>query len=119
MIFVTGARASGKKTFARSLGYADADLADATLAGGPVVFNVQDMVALTSDDEELLEELAVKEVVISTEVGSGVVPRDSQERAWREQVGRLSCALAARAETVVRMVCGIPVVLKGELGPRR
>ena len=44
-----------------------------------------------------------------------VVPLDAQERAWREAVGRMSCELASQAETVVRMVCGIPVVLKGEL----
>ena len=43
------------------------------------------------------------------------MPLDAQERAWREAVGRMSCELASQAETVVRMVCGIPVVLKGEL----
>jgi adenosylcobinamide kinase/adenosylcobinamide-phosphate guanylyltransferase len=115
VILVTGAIASGKKTYARSLGYEEEDLADATLDERPVVFNVQDMVALTSDLDELLEGLIAKDVVIMTEVGSGVVPRDSSERAWREEVGRLAIELGQRADVVVRMVCGIPVAVKGEL----
>ena len=36
------------------------------------------------------------------------------QRAAREAAGRLSCLLAARAETVVRVCCGIPQLLKGE-----
>ena len=64
---------------------------------------------------ELIERLAAKAIVTCSEVGAGIVPLDAQERAWREAVGRMSCELASQAEAVVRMVCGIPVVLKGEL----
>lgn len=59
--------------------------------------------------------LAGKRVVACCEVGSGVVPADADARAWRERVGRVCCALAARSDVVVRMVCGIPQVLKGSL----
>ena len=38
-----------------------------------------------------------------------------KQRADREAAGRLACLLAARAECVVQMFCGIPTVLKGEL----
>ena len=48
-------------------------------------------------------------------VGGGVVPMDPAERAGREAAGRLACLLAARADCVVQMFCGIPTVLKGEL----
>ena len=37
------------------------------------------------------------------------------ERAAREAAGRLACLLAQRADAVVRVFCGIPVVLKGKL----
>ena len=37
------------------------------------------------------------------------------DAADREAAGRLACLLAARAECVVQMFCGIPTVLKGEL----
>lgn len=55
------------------------------------------------------------DILIATEVGGGVVPMDPKQRADREAAGRLACLLAARAECVVQMFCGIPTVLKGEL----
>ena len=53
-------------------------------------------------------------ILICDEVGSGVVPADPEQRLRREQVGRLSCRLAARAERVERIFCGLSMVLKGE-----
>ena len=55
-------------------------------------------------------------ILICDEVGCGVVPVDPAQRARREAVGRLCCRLAARAERVERVFCGLPMVLKGE-GP--
>ena len=43
------------------------------------------------------------------------MPLDPAEREARERAGRLACLLAARADVVVRVFCGIPKVLKGEL----
>ena len=60
----------------------------------------------------LADSLSQKEVVIATETGCGVIPLDPRERRNREAAGRLSCLLAERAETVVRICCGIPQVLK-------
>ena len=51
-------------------------------------------------------------VVISDEVGMGVVPVDAFEREWREQVGRSLCVLARASESVERIVCGIGVKIK-------
>lgn len=114
MILVVGGVASGKRSYARTLGYDEADMANATLDARPVVYNVQDMVwENPSGIQELLEQLALREVVISCEVGSGVVPLDARERLAREQTGRLLGQLAQRATRVVRCVCGIPQVLKG------
>ena len=55
------------------------------------------------------------DVVLLREVGCGIVPIDDNERAWRERAGRLGCLLAAQAEIVVRVTCGIGRVIKGEL----
>ena len=52
-------------------------------------------------------------VILCDEVGCGVVPMDSADRAWRERVGRTCCALAERADKVVRLYCGIPSMIKG------
>lgn len=51
-------------------------------------------------------------VIVSNEVGAGVVPMDAEERAWREGVGRALCVIAQAAETVTRVVCGIGVRIK-------
>ena len=61
----------------------------------------------------LFEQLKNKKVVTINEVGSGVIPAERAERLGREASGRLSVLLAKEAEQVVRMVCGIPVMLKG------
>lgn len=132
MILITGGTSSGKATFARNLaaqhGWSEDDIA----------FNVEELlwgqvegagqIAPAGDDAadhtsskalsatpELIEQLAAKAIVTCSEVGAGIVPLDAQERAWREAVGRMSCELASQADAVVRMVCGIPVVLKGGL----
>ena len=55
-------------------------------------------------------------IYICDEVGCGVVPVEPSQRAWREAVGRCCVALAAEAELVERVFCGLPMVLKGEQG---
>ena len=65
------------------------------------------------DEEELLT-ANPNLILICDEVGCGVVPIDPDQRAWREDVGRLCCRLARRAERVERVFCGLPMTLKGE-----
>ena len=70
-----------------------------------------------TDAEGGANDYTCDDILIATEVGGGVVPMDPKQRADREAAGRLACLLAARAECVVQMFCGIPTVLKGELPP--
>lgn len=108
MIFITGPLYSGKRDFACALlGCKPEALA------GRAVWDVQELAAGRDDLEALAEELARHEAVIATEVGGGLVPVDAGERAAREAAGRLSCLLAGRAERVIRVFCGLPMVLKG------
>lgn len=46
-------------------------------------------------------------VLILTDVSQGIVPMDKELRAFREMNGRLMLYLAAEAEEVVRVFCGI------------
>ena len=119
MIVVIGGIASGKKTWVRSLGYGEEEFSDSPDDPCPVIYNIQDSIFLGATDEDLLEQFAGKEVVICPEVGCGVVPASSEDREWRERVGRLTNKLANKADCVVRVVCGIPMALKGELPTRR
>jgi len=51
-------------------------------------------------------------VVIMDDIFCGVVPVDSDIRAWREFAGRAGAALTRKSKTVTRLFCGIPQVLK-------
>ncbi len=114
MILIIGARSSGKRKYVESLGYAPHQIADGVLDDKPVIYNLQ---AITMADPEeapaLLEALKGKEVVVCDEVGSGVIPLEKARRLGREATGRLCCQLAREATQVVRLVAGIPTVIKG------
>ena len=110
MIFVTGPLFAGKREYIQgALGLSDAEFA------ARAVWDAETLAAGAAELEALAERLSAREIVIASEVGGGVVPIDPAERAAREAAGRLSCLLARRAETVVRVICGLPQVLKGEL----
>ena len=66
--------------------------------------------------QEVISALEQREswVVVCDEVGCGPVPAGIADREYREAVGRLCCRIAAMADTVVRVVSGIPVAIKGE-----
>jgi adenosylcobinamide kinase/adenosylcobinamide-phosphate guanylyltransferase len=46
-------------------------------------------------------------IIISDEIGNGIVPMEHEEREYRELTGRLLCELANKADRVERIVCGI------------
>ena len=46
-------------------------------------------------------------IIITDEIGGGIVPMDPKEREWREGHGRVCCQLAKRADCVIRVIAGI------------
>lgn len=62
-----------------------------------------------------LETSAAPVIVVSNEVGQGIVPQAALSRQFREAQGRLNIALAAQAGLAVQVIAGLPQVLKGEL----
>uniref|UniRef100_I5AQY4 Adenosylcobinamide kinase n=1 Tax=Eubacterium cellulosolvens (strain ATCC 43171 / JCM 9499 / 6) TaxID=633697 RepID=I5AQY4_EUBC6 len=54
-------------------------------------------------------------ILVSDEVGCGLVPMDLGDRRYREYVGQICTKLAAFSEEVVRVNCGIGTVLKPTL----
>ena len=51
-------------------------------------------------------------ILITQEVGCGLVPISAEDRQWREAVGRMNAQLAAQAETVERIFCGLSMQLR-------
>jgi adenosylcobinamide kinase / adenosylcobinamide-phosphate guanylyltransferase len=120
MLLIVGAEGAGKRELARSRGYEDKDIADGVWNESPVLMHLEKMVfdAVYSgeyDRDAWLLRLKAKDIVICNEVGSGVIPIAREQRLAREETGRICTLLARDADTVVRMVCGIPMVLKGHI----
>ena len=122
LIMIIGGMAQGKHAFAAQFTHARcidglaAQIRDAVRAGRDPLAeanaSVRDFVTMwestSSDDRAETQDL----VLIYPEVGSGVVPLDPEERAWREAVGRVGCRIAAEADEVYRVVAGIAQRIK-------
>lgn len=124
MILIVGGTAQGKLNYALST-YRKTldDVADnAADAHHKAIFNhfhlyVRNRLAQGSTDLAAeLEALLTANpdiIILCDEIGCGVVPIDRFERTYRETTGRLCCMLAARAERVERVFCGIATTIKG------
>jgi adenosylcobinamide kinase/adenosylcobinamide-phosphate guanylyltransferase len=53
-------------------------------------------------------------VLVTNEVGFGIVPDNALARRFRDLQGLMNQRIAARADHVVLMVAGIPMVVKGQ-----
>ena len=71
-----------------------------------------DIAAATSALEAALERRAAPTVLVSNEVGLGIVPDNALARRFRDEAGRLHRLLAARSQNVVFMVAGLPMRVK-------
>ena len=89
----------------------------------------QDPDTLTKDQQRRLEEMAMKEarsladgiqkaschvIVVTNEVGLGIVPDHLLGRLFRDMAGRANQILASALPQVTMMVSGIPVTVKNE-----
>lgn len=63
--------------------------------------------------EEALDRRAGTVVLVSNEVGFGVVPDNALARRFRDLQGRLNQRLAARADRAVLVIAGLPLTVKG------
>ncbi|MFZ2957654.1 MAG: bifunctional adenosylcobinamide kinase/adenosylcobinamide-phosphate guanylyltransferase [Candidatus Ozemobacteraceae bacterium] len=61
---------------------------------------------------QLLKEPPCDLVFVTNEVGLGIVPENAMARRFRDLAGELNCAVAARADRVLFMVCGFPMTVK-------
>ena len=78
----------------------------------------EDTVRLQEQVDELclaLSSAPCSIVLVSNEVGSGVVPAYELGRRFRDLVGEINQRVASVADTVLLMVAGLPLALKGSV----
>lgn len=77
---------------------------------------IEDDAALAAEREALLSalpRLPGEIVLVSNEVGQGIVPDNALARRFRDEAGWLHQAVAERCERATFVVAGLPVALKG------
>jgi adenosylcobinamide kinase/adenosylcobinamide-phosphate guanylyltransferase len=78
----------------------------------------QDRSALLAAIEELISALCnakCRVVLVSNEVGSGIVPAYAAGRQFREVLGELNQQVAVIADHVILMIAGLPLPIKGSI----
>lgn len=129
MILITGGIGQGKHQYAADLLHCHtAELTDGricdfdSVSGCRCITDYHALVRRLMDHgidpaaftEQLCRE-SPETVVVMDEIGCGIVPLEHSERVWRENTGRCGCIIADNSHTVIRMVCGIPFPIKGDL----
>ena len=62
-----------------------------------------------------LEKVSGRLILVSNEVGMGIVPMGALSRTFQDEQGRLNQAVAAIAEQVTFVAAGLPLSLKGSV----
>ena len=131
MILIIGGFAQGKLHFVKQRYVHCEDgrevtVLDGTLAlpagtgAGQMIVNhlhryIREQLRQGTDPEAMIENFCKKHpgcILICDEIGNGIVPMEAEERTYRECTGRILEGLAAQADEVVRVVCGIGQKIK-------
>ena len=131
MILVVGGAYQGKESFARSLcvetkgmdpgikAVSGENAEWETLFSEPFIRDFHLFVKRALEEGRDVSQLADEigrlnpdAVLITNELGCGIVPADPADRIWRETTGRICIRLAEQAQEVWRVVCGIGERLK-------
>jgi adenosylcobinamide kinase/adenosylcobinamide-phosphate guanylyltransferase len=78
----------------------------------------QDMLALLAATQDLISALRnakCRVVLVSNEVGGGIVPAYAAGRQFRDVLGELNQQVAAIADEVILMIAGLPLPIKGSI----
>lgn len=137
MILIVGGAYQGKEAFAKSA-FPEIEWTDGENCAMEEIFSVQGILhfhayirrmmlkgeEISELAEKILQDEASKQekfaekgkkwerILVTDEIGYGIVPMDPFEREYREMTGRICTELASGASKVYRVICGIGTVIK-------
>lgn len=124
MKLIIGGAFQGKKAFAESL-CPGVPFADGAECSAEDIFSckgiyhfheyIRRRLAEGQDCLQLAQELIRRNpdlVVVTNELGCGVVPVDVFDREYRERTGRICTVLAEASDAVYRVICGVGLRIK-------
>ena len=84
----------------------DPEQVDAGLVSEKLAVEIEELAAC-------IEKVEASFILVSNEVGMGLVPDNRLGRLYRDCLGKANREVAQRADTVYFMIAGIPMVVKG------
>ena len=118
MIMIIGGAYQGKLAYAKEM-FPDVRWTDGEQCEKEAIFQYRGLFHFHKYIERLLsKQLKEKNpdlILVTDEIGYGIVPMDPFLREVRETTGRICTELAKDAKSVIRVVCGIPTVIKAQV----
>jgi adenosyl cobinamide kinase/adenosyl cobinamide phosphate guanylyltransferase len=112
MILVIGGHSSGKMNFVK-------ENLNCNFENDNVINNVnaiaEEMFEAGMDYEtaaNLIYGKCCDKIVLTDEIGNGIVPMDASKRDFREWMGRVQIILAKKSDDVYRVICGMGQKIK-------
>ncbi|MCF6445545.1 bifunctional adenosylcobinamide kinase/adenosylcobinamide-phosphate guanylyltransferase [Nereida sp. MMG025] len=75
----------------------------------------RDIWAAWDSDADHIAACPARLVMVSNDVGQGIVPDNALARQFRDAQGKLNQRVAAQSDLVVNVIAGLPQILKGQL----
>ncbi|NRB04283.1 MAG: bifunctional adenosylcobinamide kinase/adenosylcobinamide-phosphate guanylyltransferase [Rhodobacteraceae bacterium] len=79
-----------------------------------LVMDERDIPEAQAELFEAIQACAAPVVLVSNEVGQGIVPENALARRFRDVQGRFNLRSAEAADVVINVVAGLPLALKGK-----
>lgn len=78
------------------------------------IFSEEKISTLNEEIIQVCRDLPGTVIFVTNEVGLGIIPDNPLSRLYRDVAGRCNQIMAGYADTVIFMISGIPLIIKGE-----